>query len=67
MLLKNIIGKNVRVGIAFIGGVNKIDETTLGGTKYYDGIITDYDGKFMSIDNEIIINIDYIQVIEIID
>lgn len=66
-MLQNIIDKNVKVGVAFNGGVSTIvGGATLGGTEYYKGVVTSFDDNFIVLNNSFMIGIKYIQTIEIL-
>lgn len=65
-MLERLKGKRVSIGVAFIGGVNTGFNVTLGGTKYFEGIIVDFDDNFIVFDNNDMIGIKYIQTIEVL-
>ena len=63
-MLEKLKGKKVEVGVAFIGGGTSLSgSTVLGGTRYYKGILVDYDDNFIYLDDKKLIGIKYIQVI----
>ena len=65
-MLNNIKGKHVEVGVAFIGGMSTgFGNVNLGGTKYYEGIIKDFDKDFIMFDDGSMIGIKYIQTIKV--
>lgn len=65
-MLERLKGKRVSIGVAFIGGTNTGFTVTLGGTKYFEGIIVDFDENFIVFDNNDMIGIKFIQTIEVL-
>lgn len=64
-VLKKFKGKQVEVAISFIGGGSALGQSALGGTKYYNGTLTDMSEDFIVINDNVVINKQYIQYIEI--
>ena len=64
-MLNNIKGKYVEVGVSFIGGAAGFGHTALGGTKYYEGKVIDFDKDFIMFEDGSMIGIRYIQIINI--
>ncbi len=64
-MLNNIKGKYVEVGVSFIGGGTGIGHIQLGGTKYYEGKVLDFDKDFIMFEDGSMIGIRYIQTIKI--
>lgn len=62
-MLEKLKGKKVEVGVAF-GGVNKLTSTI--ATKYYEGIIEDFDANFIMLNDGTMISIKYIQSIKVL-
>lgn len=62
----NIIGRKVSVGVAFLGGQPNFAGTPLGGTKYFEGIVSALTDKFLIFTDGSMIGVQYIQVIQII-
>jgi len=64
-ILDNFKGKKVEIAISFIGGGSALGQSSLGGTKYYEGTLTDVSDDFIVINDNVAINKQYIQFIEI--
>ncbi len=62
----SIKGKKVRVAVAFIGGLNSLGGSSLGGTKYYEGTVEAMNDNFLVFTDGNMIGIRYIQTIEVI-
>ena len=65
-MLERLKGKKVSIGVAFIGGANTGFNVVLGGTKYYEGIVIDFDDNFIVFNDNTMIGIKYIQTIEVL-
>lgn len=64
-VLEKFKGKKVEVAISFIGGTSAFGQTNLGGTKYYNGILTDICEDFIVINDRVAVNKQYIQFVEL--
>lgn len=62
-MLKRILNKKVRIGVAFAGVTSTLEATS---TKYYEGVIIDCDDNFVMFDDGSMIAIKYIQTIQVL-
>lgn len=61
-MLGKILNKNVRVGVAFAD----VEFSRTMATKYYEGVVVEYDDNFIMFDDGSMIGIKYIQTIKVL-